>query len=136
MFAALWFLLTKKIELWPNQDRLIISVGTGSAPGPNVLASNIAELGKTLVKIVTDSENENTRFMRRNQEMVDNHFLFRFNVMHGLADVRLDEWDAIGDIMAHTGSYLRLPDTARNFTLCANKMKESGQRLGYIAGDG
>lgn len=101
-----------------------------------MLASNIAELGKTLVKIVTDSENENSRFMRRNQQMVDNHLLFRFNVMHGLADVKLNEWDAIGDIMAHTGSYLRLPDTARNFNTCANKMKESGQRLGYIAGEG
>ncbi|KAH8716803.1 acyl transferase/acyl hydrolase/lysophospholipase [Phaeosphaeriaceae sp. PMI808] len=123
-------------DLWPNEDRLMISIGTGSAPGPNVLAGNIAELGKTLVKIVTDSEEENARFRRRNKDMVENNLLFRFNVLQGLADVRLDEWDAIGEIMAHTGSYLRSPDTARNFSTCANMMKESGQRLGYIAGEG
>jgi hypothetical protein len=89
-----------------------------------------------LVKIVTDSEEENTRFRRRNKDMVMNNLLFRFNVLHGLADVKLNEWDAIGDIMAHTGTYLRSPDTAMNFTTCASMMKESGQRLGYIAGEG
>ena len=68
--------------------------------------------------------------------MVENNLLFRFDVLHGLAEVKLNEWDAIGEIMAHTGTYLRSPDTARNVTTCANMMKESGQRLGYIAGEG
>ena len=68
--------------------------------------------------------------------MVENNLLFRFNVLHGLADVKLNEWDAIGEIVAHTGTYLRSPDTARDFMACANMMKESGQRLGYIAGEG
>ncbi|KAF2269767.1 FabD/lysophospholipase-like protein [Lojkania enalia] len=122
-------------ELWPKEERLIISVGTGSAPGPNVLTGNIADLGRTLAKTVTDSEEENARFRRRNKDMVEKNLLFRFNVLHGLADVKLDEWEAIGEIMAHTGTYLRSPDTAGEFTKCANMMKESGQRLGYIAGE-
>ncbi|KAF1960040.1 FabD/lysophospholipase-like protein [Byssothecium circinans] len=122
--------------LWPNEERLIISVGTGSAPGPNVLASNIADLGKTLAKIVTDTEDENARFRKRNKDMVENNLLFRFNVLHGLADVKLNEWEAIGEIMAHTGTYMKSPDTATIFNKCANTMKESGQRLGYIAGEG
>jgi hypothetical protein len=89
-----------------------------------------------LVQIVTDSEEENKKFWRRNMDMVKNNLLFRFNVLHGLANVKLEEWDAIGEIMAHTGTYLRSPDTAMNFTTCASMMKESGQRLGYIAGEG
>jgi hypothetical protein len=68
--------------------------------------------------------------------MVEQNLLFRFNVLHGLANVQLNEWDAIGDIQAHTSTYMRSPDTARNFDTCANMMKESGQRLGYIAGEG
>ncbi|KAF2679456.1 FabD/lysophospholipase-like protein [Lentithecium fluviatile CBS 122367] len=122
--------------LWPKEERLIVSVGTGSAPGPNVLASNIADLAKTLAKIVTDTEDENKRFMKRNKEMAENNLLFRFNVLQGLADVELSEWEAIGEIMAHTGTYMRSPDTTRFFDKCAEMMKQSGQRLGYIAGEG
>lgn len=74
--------------------------------------------------------------MKRNKNMVENNLLFRFNVLHGLANVKLNEWEAIGEIMAHTGTYMRSPATATIFNKCANMMKESGQRLGYIAGEG
>lgn len=124
------------LALWPNEERLIVSVGTGAAPGPNVLASNIADLAKTLAQLVTDTEEENERFRRRNREMVKDNLLFRFNVLQGLQSVKLDEWEAFGEIWAHTSTYMKASDTAIIFNTCANMMKESGQRLGYIAGEG
>jgi hypothetical protein len=83
------------------------------------------KLIETLVKIVADSEQENVEFR-----------LYRFNVLHGLADVKLFEWEALEDISAHTSTYLRSPDTAREFEKCATILKDVGQRLGYIAGEG
>ena len=100
------------------------------------MLGNAVKLIETLAKIVTDSEEENARFRKRNREMIDNNRLYRFNVLHGLADVKLDEWDALEDISAHTSTYLRSPDTAREFQKCATILKEVGQRLGYIAGEG
>ena len=90
----------------------------------------------TLAKIVTDSEEENTQFRKRNKAMIENGRLYRFNVLHGLADVKLDEWEALEDISGHTSTYLRSPDAAREFERCATVMKDVGQRLGYIAGEG
>jgi hypothetical protein len=94
------------------------------------------KLIETLVKIVADSEQENVEFRKRNQEMINNGRLYRFNVLHGLADVKLFEWEALEDISAHTSTYLRSPDTAREFEKCATILKDVGQRLGYIAGEG
>lgn len=123
------------LDLWPDEDRIIISIGTGCAPGPKVIG-NAVKLIETLAKIVTDSEKENDRFRRRNKQMIDDGRLYRFNVLHGLADVKLDEWDALEDIWAHTSSYLRSIDTKREFENCAEVLKGGGQRLGYIAGEG
>lgn len=68
--------------------------------------------------------------------MIDANLLYRFNVLQGLADVRLEEWEAVEEISAHSSTYLRSPDAAREFTKCAHSLHGAGQRLGYIAGDG
>ena len=122
-------------ELWPNDERLIISVGTGSAPGPD-LTRNLEDLAEVLRRIVTDSESEQTRFRRRNEKMVDEGRLFRFNVSQGLDTVGIEEYKATEEVEAHTSTYLRMPDTAREIRRCAASMKQTGQRLGYIGGEG
>lgn len=62
--------------------------------------------------------------------------LFRFNVYHGLAEVKLEEYKAIEQIESHTGTYLRKFDTACEVEKCATALRDCGQRLGYIAGEG
>jgi len=68
--------------------------------------------------------------------MINADRLFRFNVFHGLADVGLAEHEAVGKVAAHTATYLKKFDTARDVERCASSLKETGQRLGYIAGEG
>lgn len=117
---------------------MIISVGTGIKPGPSAIARNIFQLAKeTLVKIVTECEEENNIFRRRNRIMVDNNLLYRFNVTQGLGDVDLDESTAAAaeKIHGYTSTYLRSTDAARDFDRCAEMLKESGQRR-YIVGEG
>lgn len=67
--------------------------------------------------------------------MVENDRFYRFNVTHGLANVGLAEWEAIEQIRAYTGTYLRTEAVARTFRKCAAIMRGAGQRLGYIAGE-
>jgi hypothetical protein len=68
--------------------------------------------------------------------MINADRLFRFNVIHGLAGVGLAEHQAVDKIEAHTATYLKKFDTARDVEQCAISLKETGQRLGYIAGEG
>lgn len=122
-------------EIWPRQDRIIISIGTGSAPGGNLLG-NLKDLAKKLAKIVTDTEEENELFRRKHQDMVDSQRLYRFNVQQGLADVGLEEHEAKARIVAHTNHYLTRSDTRRDVTACSTTLAEGAQRLDYIGGEG
>lgn len=72
-------------QIWPNADRMIISIGTGSGPGPS-LAGNLKDLAIAVTKIATDTEDRSNIFQRNHQIMVSNGRFFRFKVHHGLAD--------------------------------------------------
>jgi predicted acylesterase/phospholipase RssA len=122
-------------EIWPEQDRIIISIGSGSAPGEDLLG-NLKDLAKKLAKIVTDTEEENELFRRKHQAMVDSQRLYRFNVLQGLADVGLEEHEAKARIVAHTGHYLGRSDTQRDIMACSSTLVEGAQRLGYVGGEG
>lgn len=123
------------VGLWPGEERIIVSIGTGSAPGPDV-TGDLKSLVDALKKIVTETEDTSNAFRKRNRHMVDAGYLYRFNVFHGLAEVGLAEHEAVGKISAHTATYLRRFDTAADIERCAKSLCETGQRLGYIAGEG
>ena len=122
-------------DLWPGEDRIIISIGTGSAPGGSALG-NLASLAQRLKDIVTDSEQTAQDFEAENDSMMSNNRLFRFNVYHGLADVGLEEFKAVNQIAAHTNSYLNHPSVMRSVTTCVESLKSGGQRLGYTSTEG
>ncbi|KAH0559941.1 hypothetical protein GP486_003538 [Trichoglossum hirsutum] len=121
--------------IWPQQDRLIISIGAGNAPGKSV-DSNILDLVQTLAEIATDTEERNNIFRATHPDMVKNDRLFRFNVYHGLADVGLEEYNAVDRIADHTDHYLGQYDTAREIEKCVDAMRSGGQRLNFIGGEG
>ncbi|KIX01820.1 uncharacterized protein Z518_09547 [Rhinocladiella mackenziei CBS 650.93] len=104
-------------------------------PGPDV-TGDFKSLVDALKKIVTETDDTSNAFRKRNRDMINADRLFRFNVFHGLADAGLAEHEAVNKAEAHTGTYLKRFDTARDVERCANALKETGQRLGYIAGGG
>ncbi|KAF2395740.1 phospholipase, patatin family protein [Trichodelitschia bisporula] len=122
-------------DLWPGQDRMIISIGTGAAPGQDV-TGNLFDLARALKRIVTDTEERNDNFRRKHPEMIQNGRLFRFNVQHGLASVGLEEYQHVDSIAGHTGKYLTQFDTRLDVERCTAALKNGGQRLNYIAGAG
>lgn len=63
-------------------------------------------LSKTLVRMATETEQTEARFIARWRQLYDLKRYFRFNVDHGLEDVGLEEYDQQGAMEAATESYL------------------------------
>ena len=127
--------LTPHSGIWPDADRMIISLGTGIEP-PSKVTGNAIELVKTLTKLVTDTEECNVMFQRQHRTMSKNGRLYRFNVEQGLGSLGLEEYEAKGQIAEFTAKYLRQPWVMQSVEQCAGVIKEGGQRLRYIAGEG
>ncbi|CZR51766.1 uncharacterized protein PAC_01643 [Phialocephala subalpina] len=101
--------LDEAFQLWPDAknriDRLI-SIGTGR-PDLRAFGGNLKDLGSTLIKISTETQNTADRFERvayRDYNL--NGKYFRFNVTHGLGDVGLESSKSKGKIVAATNNYL------------------------------
>ena len=122
-------------DVWPSADRLILSVGTGAAPGQAV-TGNLLELANRLKDMVTDSEKTNRNFRMENNEMVRNGRLYRFNVMHGLANIGLQEHQALSSIATYTDNYLDDPDIFDMVQSCVENLSRGGQRMGYASAEG
>lgn len=112
--------------LWPNEDRLIISIGTGSAPG-HAVDGNLIDLARRLAEIVTEAEEKNNMFRASHPKLVDENRLFRLNVYHGLESVGLEEHLALGRIAAYTDTYLNNPDVVRMVETCVKSMEGESQ---------
>jgi hypothetical protein len=89
-----------------------------------------------LAKLATETEDRSNEFRKEHRKLITDNRLFRFNVLHGLADIGLQEHEAIGPIRAHTATYLKKFDTAQDVEQCANALHQTVQRLGYITGEG
>ncbi|KAK3170210.1 hypothetical protein OEA41_009596 [Lepraria neglecta] len=125
----------ESLDTWPGEERLIISIGTGAAPG-QPLTGNLLALAKRLKDLVKDTEQTNQDFRAENNEMVRKGRLYRFNVTHGLTDVGLEEYRAVNKIAAVTDNYLDDPDIAEMVQACVDKLRSRGQRLGYASAGG
>ena len=126
---------TESRDIWPGEERLILSIGTGAAPGQAV-TGNLLTLANRLKEIVTDSEQTNKDFRMENNDMVRNGRLYRFNVLHGLADVGLEEHQAINKIATYTDTYLGDPDVFDMVQSCVSNLNLGGQRLGIRSEEG
>lgn len=86
--------------------KCIVSVGTGD-PGQRAIDDNILNfLSKTLVRMATKPESTERRFLARWSNEYREHRYFRFNVDHGLQDVRMTEYDKRSVIESATHDYL------------------------------
>ena len=91
---------------------------------------------QTLAKIVTDSEERNRIFRSAHLDMVADNRLYRFNVDQGLAAVGLEEYKSVDQIANSTDRYLDDPDVMRSVGKCAELMRDGGQRLDLLGGEG
>ena len=115
-------------DLWEKDDRIIISLGTGSVPG-QAWEGDILDLARQLARIVTQADMTNDRFRKAHPELVDDDRLFRFTVTQGLGNIALDEHEAFNRIATYTDTYVSNDDVYRLLKACVRSLKEGGQRL-------
>jgi len=101
--------LEEACQVWPDATTRIerlVSIGTGR-PELRAFGNNLKQLGASLIKISTDTQNAADRFERT--AFRDHHLhgkYFRFDVSHGLGDVGLESSREKGKIVAATNNYL------------------------------
>ncbi|KAL2842053.1 hypothetical protein BJY01DRAFT_249287 [Aspergillus pseudoustus] len=110
-------------DIWPGRDSLLISIGTGEAPH-RAFAGGILKVLHQLTKLATETEETANQFYLSHPEMVDAERYFRFNVTHGLAEVKLEEYQQTGKIADATESYLDTGEANRKFKRCVMRLLE------------
>ena len=108
-------------DLWPEQEAIILNIGTGSPTSPR-FAGNLADIAAAMGRILTRCENTYNEFFESHQEMVGRGLLFRFNVIHGLEHVGLNEYNEVARIVDATETYLDDPKTRKELKACVEKL--------------
>ena len=101
-------------DIFPNEDcDCILSIGTGLG---NVITIEDTRLSilEALKKMASNSDAVHHRLAGNHPEGV----YFRFNVVRGLDDVALSDWNKSSRISAHTSNYLEDVHVKRAINRC------------------
>jgi hypothetical protein len=83
----------------------MISIGAGQPPLRS-FGSTVFDVGKTLIRITTETEKTAEAFLRSHSRMIAERKYFRFNVLKGLEDIGLQEHMKLNVLAAATRNYL------------------------------
>ena len=87
--------------------KCFISIGTGN-PGKKAIEDDMLKfLSETLIRIATETEDAERKFIARWAKHYDEKRYFRLNVEQGLQEVGLAEYKEQGRMEAATDDYLR-----------------------------
>lgn len=103
--------------------KCFISVGTGHPGIRSVSDKGLKHFLETLQKEATETEHTNQQFMGRWRDHEAKGRCFRLNVDHGLADVRLAEFEEEGLIKDATSAYLERRATIVMVSKCVDNLR-------------
>ena len=103
----------------------ILSIGTGHSGLQSIKDSNLGQLFKTLKRITTETTETANRFAHGHPELMRSEIYYRFDVTHGLAKVKLDEWKEEPIINSATRNYMRVAQVAHAAERCAGVLDNS-----------
>ncbi|QRV95549.1 kinesin light chain [Ceratobasidium sp. AG-Ba] len=131
------YVLAEAKNLYPNRRiACIVSIGGGHprticipqrSVFTRVFPTNVVV---AMRDVATDNERMAQTMARRFQGVPNVYF--RLNVDQGMQSMRLGSWDRLGEIAAHTRSYMQKTETAKNMKKVA---KAIGERKGVILMD-
>lgn len=96
----------------------IVSIGTGMPKvtqirKPSTLQRLLpTDLIKALIKMATDSESTAEQMAADYKHF--ERLYYRLNVERGLENIKLEEWETLGEVKTHTKAYLNQPDVSQN----------------------
>ena len=109
-------------DIWLDRETLLISIGTGNAPGKPFKGS-LKVIVERMRDIVTQTERTAKGFHRSHADMVNRRLLFRFNV-HGMATIGLEEYKEFNSIVDRTETYLEDEEVRDKLKAYVARMKE------------
>ena len=110
-------------NIWPDRRALLISIGTGSAPGKS-LKGDLKTVIDRMKEIVAETEKTANDFFYDHGDMVKNNLLYRFNVTNGLANIGLEEYKEVGAMADATQTYLGNGEISKRVESCAKILAE------------
>ncbi|KAF2464786.1 uncharacterized protein BDR25DRAFT_319046 [Lindgomyces ingoldianus] len=113
-------------DVWPSgslEDKVkcLVSVGTG-VPSLTPFNDDLFGIGESLLVIATETEKTAERFSRDKSRLDDAGGYYRFNVLKGLEDIRLEESKQKNAIIAATDRYIELQAVFKQMKKCANRI--------------
>lgn len=117
------------VELWQDkfeggvQDftQCIVSIGTGH-PGKDSIDDSAIKIWRSLKELATDCERTNEEFQREWRKSHDEDRVFRFNVQHGMCDIKLDSFETKGQLQVATSEYLNETPQRRSLDQCVSRL--------------
>jgi predicted acylesterase/phospholipase RssA len=115
----------KEGDNWKLEDNILclVSIGTGK-PAIKSFGDDPIKLGKALLAIATDTEKRAEDFHRHHSCMAAESRYFRFNVIHGLESVGLEDASKKNYIVACTQKYLQTEAVFNAVEACGRKLIE------------
>lgn len=117
---ALW---SQAQDVWGDRLsrdlRCLVSIGTG-VPALKPVRDDVLGIAATLKELATETEKTAEQFRRDKSSLDDQGRYYRFNVLHGLENVGLEESKKKRDIAAATGRYVASQDVLKHMKACAS----------------
>jgi predicted acylesterase/phospholipase RssA len=110
-------------SLKDSDIRCLVSIGTG-IPTLAPFRSGAVQLGKALVAIATDTQQEANLFQTHHTKLYQDNKAFRFNVVRGLENVGLEDTSKWAEIKAATRDYIQTEQVLVQMKQCANNLRE------------
>lgn len=106
------------------EDKLgcIISIGSGIVSTKG-FGGSLLDVARGLADLATESEREAEYFLRDHPSLAPAYF--RFNVHHGLENVRLDEWGQSNIVHGATARYIKTETTRAELLACGTLLGAS-----------
>lgn len=104
-----------------GQVKCLISIGTG-VPSLKPFKDDVLHIGKTLVAMATETAQTAEKFRRERALLDDTGRYYRFNVVHGLEDIGLEESKKVKEMAAATRRYISSQDVYKQMQACAGSI--------------
>jgi hypothetical protein len=101
--------------------KCLVSIGTGM-PSLKPFKDDVFHIGETLIAIATETEQTAERFRREKSLLDSTGRYYRFNVLHGLEDVGLEESKKVKEMAAATRRYIGSQEVYKHMQACAGNI--------------
>lgn len=113
-------------DMWPSGSlegkvKCLVLIRTG-VPSLTPFKSDLVGIGQSLLAIATETEKTAKRFSRDKSRLDDAGRYYRFNVLRGLEDIRLEESKRKNAIIAATDRYIESQAVFKQIKTCADCM--------------